>query len=99
MKCANPDCMSGFEAETHHIFPIKIGGKNDYWNFICLCSKCHRSFKLHSQWEENCTKLFFWKSYQELNLWGFYLDEQDEKYYEKLALLLRVNLLKNKNIL
>ena len=88
-KCANPDCQSGATTQTHHIFPVRVGGTNDYWNFICLCLKCHRSLGFHLKWEESCTTLFVWKSLQELELWGFYLDEQDENYYTNLQTLLR----------
>lgn len=87
-KCANPNCEYGFNAETHHIFPIKQGGSNDYWNFICLCFKCHRKNHNHSHWDTRCTELFLWKSLQELEEWGFYLDEQDPDYYDKLKILL-----------
>lgn len=86
-KCANPDCNGG-NIEVHHILPKKAGGCDEYWNFICLCSKCHRTSGFHSKHKNNDVELFTWKSLQELELWGFTLDEQDPQYYDNLKKLI-----------
>lgn len=83
-KCANPECTSGYNCEVHHILPAKNGGKNEYWNFVSLCRHCHRHLGLHSKHDEKDIILFTWKSYQELSLFGFVLDEHDPQYYQNL---------------
>ena len=83
-KCSNPDCEHGLDVESHHVFPKKNGGPDEYWNIISLCKHCHRSLHLHSKWEEWALVLFAWKTTLELSLWGFYLDERDPEYYDKL---------------
>lgn len=85
--CMNPDCESGLNIETHHINPVKNGGRNDYWNFISLCSKCHRRNNLHRDFETKKATLFTWKCFAELALFGFVLDENDDDYYDKIKQL------------
>ena len=36
--------------ELHHIIPLKIGGKNDICNLVCLCANCHK--RVHSPLRE-----------------------------------------------
>lgn len=38
-----------YTVEIHHIIPLKIGGKNDITNLVCLCANCHR--KVHAPLE------------------------------------------------
>lgn len=87
-KCANPECNSGYNIEIHHILPSKSGGTDEYWNFISLCRDCHRRLKLHSKHKDWDIELFTYKCNQELELWGFFLDEKDPKYYENLRKLI-----------
>ena len=87
-KCANPNCESGINIHVHHILPIKDGGVDEYWNFICLCQECHK-WKLHKDHNKYDIELFTWKSLQEIELWGFCLDEQDDNYYDNLKYLLK----------
>jgi 5-methylcytosine-specific restriction endonuclease McrA len=87
-KCANPDCVSGSSVEAHHIHPLSKGGADKYWNLISLCHECHHKSGNHSG--RNDIELFTWKSYQELDLWGFTLDEESDDFYEKLKILVLV---------
>ena len=88
-QCAHPDCkQTGDQVQVHHILPVKNDGPNEYWNYICLCRKCHLKSRFHKNHPDNDLELFTWKSMQELELWGFTLDEQDPNYYENLKKLL-----------
>lgn len=82
-ECSHPECESGLNAEVHHIVPVKDGGPDEYWNFICLCSKCHRSRRLHST-DEHQTALFTWKCMSEADRFGFYLDEKEDGFHNNL---------------
>lgn len=82
-KCSHPECAYGYDVEGHHIIPLKDGGVDAYWNIIALCKKCHRENNLHSRWQNNEVELFTWKSFHELNRFGFYLDEKEPDFYEK----------------
>lgn len=88
-KCACPDCEHGYGAVAHHIVPLSKGGADKYWNMICLCSKCHVQRHYHSQFERHKTTLYTWKCLQELEHFGFTLDENDEDFYENLAKALK----------
>ena len=87
----NPECDFGLGIEVHHINPVKHEGKNEYWNFISLCRKCHRHNRLHRDFESLKTMLFTWKCFAELNIFGFVLDETDENYYNRVRQLLLSN--------
>jgi len=90
-KCANPGCSSGRDIEIHHILPLGKGGEDDYWNLISLCHNCHVKNRLHSRHDEHDIELFTWKCIQELETFGFVLDEQDDRYYDNLKRLLSLN--------
>ena len=89
--CQHPDCDSGKNIEVHHVMPIKQGGKDEYWNYISLCFRCHRYSKLHRGWEERMTELFTFKAFWELEHFGFVLDEKDQDYFSNLKKLLSHN--------
>jgi len=36
-------CGDNKNLELHHIIPISLGGTDDYYNLIYLCSECHRA--------------------------------------------------------
>ncbi len=86
--CANPDCECGEEIEVHHIVPIKDDGADQYWNFVSLCRDCHRHNKYHST-DDSHLELYTWKCMQELEIWGFVLDEYDLEYYNNLKTIIK----------
>lgn len=87
-KCANPDCVSGFNIQAHHIYPLSECGQDMYWNLVCLCSKCHGKYgKKRNNYKDFFTELFTWKTYMELEVWGFVLDEQADDFYANLKIL------------
>jgi len=73
--CAYPDCESGTSIEVHHIIPLSRGGKDQYWNFIVLCRTCHKGNNLHTLWEDKIVALNNYKTYFELERFGFVLDD------------------------
>lgn len=81
-KCAHPGCSSGTDIEAHHIIPIYKGGEDQFWNLISLCSRCHRRKKLHSLSDKKLIELYTYKSMQELEVLGFYMDEKEENFKE-----------------
>lgn len=83
----NPECSSGHSIEVHHITPKKQKGCDEYWNFIILCRACHRSNGYHKNWEDNKVTLLTWKCFFEITKLGFFLDEQDSNYYERVKSL------------
>lgn len=82
--CSNPDCANGYNIEGHHIIPIAKGGVDAFWNIISLCRKCHRSLKLHSNYRDIDVELYTWKCSHELSRFGFYLDEKEPDFRDKL---------------
>lgn len=88
-KCSNPDCVSGLDAEGHHIIPLGKGGVDLYWNLICLCKRCHRGNGYHKTHDRFKTTLFTYKCSQELAHFGFTLDEQDDDFYKNFAKALK----------
>ena len=63
--CANPECNFGYKLEVHHIIPTSRGGKNEYENYIILCSKCHRGMGNHRDFREKMVTLWTYKFYSE----------------------------------
>jgi len=88
--CANPYCINGTDIEIHHVIPINVGGEDRYWNYISLCHKCHRSLNAHRDWEFMIHILFSWKCKQELDLWGFVLDEESNDYKCNIKKFLKI---------
>ena len=88
--CSNPECDSGFDVEGHHIIPLSKGGADAFWNLISLCKKCHRSLRLHSHYQDIDVELYTWKCNLELNRFGFYLDEKEPDFKEKLKKVILV---------
>ena len=83
-SCAHPECRSGFNVEGHHIQPCSQGGPDAYWNLIALCRKCHRSKGVHSRHREFWNELNYHKCAHELRVLGFFLDENEAGFDEKL---------------
>jgi len=63
--CFDPGCKSGVAREVHHIIPKSRGGKDEYVNYIILCSECHRRNKNHANYYERRATLWTWKFYFE----------------------------------
>jgi hypothetical protein len=83
-KCSNPECDNCYNIEGHHIVPMGKGGVDAFWNIIALCRKCHRGLRLHSNFSAVDTELYTWKCMHELNRFGFYLDEKEPDFHDKL---------------
>lgn len=47
-------CGSKKDLNLHHIIPIYMGGKDEYYNLIYLCHECHR--KMHNMLNEKFGK-------------------------------------------
>jgi len=89
-RCANPNCEYGFGIEGHHIQPMSLGGEDRYQNIISLCSKCHRSFRRHRNWEMQQQTLLIWKFIQEgMLLEGLMSDMDDTIFARKAAKILQ----------
>ena len=85
-QCANPNCRYGFGPEGHHVRPKGRGGEDAYWNLICLCVQCHRTRHLHRNWRNKALVLYTWKCSQELQAFGFTLDENEVGFQHRLQL-------------
>jgi len=83
-SCAHPECVSGLNVEGHHIIPLSRGGPDAFWNIISLCKSCHRGKKLHSRWEKSDIELYTYKCDHELRRFGFFLDEKEPDFRDKL---------------
>ena len=82
--CCHPDCKSGFQIEVHHIVPLSKGGEDKMWNMIALCWACHRTNGLHNRrtWNRKTLDLYTWKSFREIELYGFVIDDMDNPFIE-----------------
>lgn len=87
--CAHPDCVSGKDLEAHHVRPLYKGGLDKFWNLISLCWHCHHTRKLHSMSEEKMAELYVYKTFHELTIIGFEIDEENEEFKEKWKKLIR----------
>ncbi len=65
--CMYPGCQIDYGIETHHIVPLKRGGKDDNINYITLCYNCHHGLQIHSQYLSHELILATWKYYFEAN--------------------------------
>ena len=43
-------CGSKNDLNLHHIIPIYMGGKDEYYNLLYLCKSCHK--KMHDMLNE-----------------------------------------------
>jgi len=82
--CSNPDCKGGADIHGHHIIPLKKGGVDALWNIISLCKRCHYTLNLHKNYNDIDVELYTWKCSHELKRFGFYLDEKEPDFKEKL---------------
>jgi len=84
-KCCMPGCNFGLMLEVHHIEPIKKGGKDEFINFIVLCSHCHRHSKIHRYSEKRKIELLVYKLFQEGTIINETSDDySDEEYWKVL---------------
>ena len=86
----HPDCKRfPYQLEVHHIIPLRQSGKDDYSNYIVLCSYCHNHNKLHSWKTDNkVQELLTYKFFMELHHIGVASD--DERFEEALASYLKI---------
>ena len=81
-RCAWPNCENIYGADAHHIRPLGKGGIDKFWNIICLCSKCHKKRRLHSEYKDVMVELYTYKCMAEIERLGFVIDEQEPSFAE-----------------
>lgn len=84
-KCCIPNCKFGYNLETHHIIPLKRGGKDEFENYIVLCEFCHRHTKIHRYSEDKRLILYVYKFFIESSIIDATSDDySDQEYWIKL---------------
>lgn len=79
-ECANPSCRFGFNVLVHHIFSLRKGGADEFWNMLAVCPKCHGIAA-----KQYLETQFVWKSMQELAKLGFILDNRTDAFRATLS--------------
>ena len=90
--CCIPNCQCGLQLQTHHIIPMSKGGRDDYENYIVLCTQCHLTNRLHSRHKENMIPLLVYKFFMEKTVTGITSDDMEHREEFRAALFVAASI-------